>query len=210
MTPEGRSGDGAAEPPYSAAFLDRDGTLIRDVGYPSDPDRVELLPGAARAVRALNRAGVPVVVVTNQSGIGRGLLTDEEFRAVQLEAERQLEERGARIDAVRHCPHAPAEGCACRKPELGMHRDAARELGVEPGDALYVGDRSSDVMPAERTGGTGLLLLPAGEPRPADLPASCRTAPDLWSGVAELLGLEPGEAAERTDGRDTRQGRERE
>lgn len=204
MTPAERDGDGGGGRPFSAAFLDRDGTLIRDVGYPSDPDRVELLPGAARAVRALNRAGVPVVVVTNQSGIGRGLLTEEEFRSVQAEAERQLAERGARVDAVRHCPHAPEDGCDCRKPETGMHRDAAGELGLEPGDALYVGDRASDVLPAERSGGTGLLLLSPGEPRPREVPASCRTAPDLWSGVAELLDLDPAGAPERGDESDTR------
>lgn len=172
---------------FSAAFVDRDGTLIRDTGYPSDPDRVELLPGAARAVRTLNRADVPVVVVTNQSGIGRGLLTEETFRAVQAEAERRLAERGARIDAVRHCPHVPGAGCECRKPELAMYRDAAVELDVDPGRALYAGDRLSDVEPAERTGGTGLLLLPGGESPPRGVPRSCRTAPDLAAGLDDLL-----------------------
>lgn len=210
MTSAEGGGAGGGGRSFSAAYLDRDGTLIRDVGYPSDPDRVELLPGAARAVRALNRAGVPVVVVTNQSGIGRGLLTEEEFRAVQAEAERQLAERGARVDAVRHCPHRPEEGCGCRKPKTGMHRDAAGELGVEPGEALYVGDRPGDVLPAERSGGTGLLLLSPGEPRPREVPASCRTASDLWSGVAELLGLDPGGGPETGGASDTRRRGERE
>lgn len=181
---------------FSAAFLDRDGTLIRDTGYPSDPDEVELLPGAARAVRALNRAGVPVVVTTNQSGIGRGVLTPAEYRAVREEVRRRLERAGARIDLTLHCPHAPDAGCGCRKPRLGMHREAAAELEVDLGRALYVGDRRSDVEPAARTGGTGLLLQ--GQSRDGaddrrggrDLPDGCRSAPDLWRGLEEWTGGE--------------------
>lgn len=193
-----RAGKGRTEgglEQFSAAFLDRDGTLIRDTGYPSDPDEVELLPGAARAVRALNRAGVPVVVTTNQSGIGRGLLTAADYRAVREEVRRRLERAGARIDLALHCPHAPGEGCACRKPRLGMYREAARELEVDPGRALYAGDRRSDVEPAARAGGTGLFLRggdgagdPPGDPGQGDLPEGCRSAPDLWRGLAEWIG----------------------
>lgn len=183
---------------FSTAFLDRDGTLIRDTGYPSEPGEVELLPGAARAVRALNRAGVPVVVTTNQSGIGRGLLTPEEYRDVREEVRRRLREAGARIDLSLHCPHAPDGGCGCRKPRLGMHREAAGELEIDLGRALYAGDRRSDVEPAARTGGTGLLLRgrpgadePPGAPRDGrDLPEGCRSAPDLWRGLAEWIGEE--------------------
>ena len=179
---------------FSAAFLDRDGTLIRDTGYLSDPDEVQLLPGAARAVRALNRAGVPVVVTTNQSGIGRGLLTPDEYRAVRDEVRRRLERAGARIDLSLHCPHAPDAGCGCRKPRVGMHREAAAELEVDPGRALYVGDRRSDVEPAARAGGTGLLLQEAegaGDPHDGrDLPDGCRSAPDLWRGLQEWIGAE--------------------
>lgn len=167
---------------FAAAFLDRDGTLIRDTGYPSDPDEVALLPGAARAVRALNRARVPVVVATNQSGIGRGLVTPSEYRSVRDEVESRLEEAGARIELTLHCPHTPDADCGCRKPRLGMHRQAAEELGVDPARALYAGDRLSDVEPAARTGGTGLLLDGAGGP-PAELPDGCVTAPDLWRGL---------------------------
>lgn len=174
----------------SAAFLDRDGTLIRDTGYPSEPGEVELLDGAVRAVRALNRSGVPVVVVTNQSGIGRGRLTEDEFRGVQAEAERRLARRGARLDLVLHCPHAPDAGCACRKPALGMHRRAAARLDADLRRALYAGDRPSDVRPAAKTGGTGLLIAPdAGEA--ARLDADLRRAPDLWTGL-QSLGRVPG------------------
>lgn len=167
---------------FSAAFLDRDGTLIRDEGYLSDPGGVELLPGAAGAVRALNRRDVPVAVVTNQSGIGRGLISEEEHRAVRAEVRRRLGAEGARVDLWLHCPHAPAAGCGCRKPRTGMHRRAARELGVDPGRGLFVGDRVSDVQPAARAGGTGVLLH-RGESPPPEVPAGCRIAADLRRAV---------------------------
>ncbi len=182
---------------FSAAFLDRDGTLIRDTGYPSDPGEVELLPGAARAVRALNRAGVPVVVVTNQSGIGRGLLTPEEHCAVREELRHRLDLAGARIDLWLHCPHVPDAGCGCRKPALGMHREAAGALEIDLGRALYAGDRRTDVEPAAHTGGTGLFLrggeacgVPSGDTGDADLPEEYRTATDLWRGVEQWISGE--------------------
>lgn len=173
---------------YSAAFLDRDGTLIRDTGYPDDPGEVELLPGAAAAVRELNERGIPVVVVTNQSGIGRGYYGREEYRAVQAEVERLLSRAGARIDLVRHCPHHPDAGCRCRKPRLGMYRAAARELGVDLRRALYAGDRPADVRPAGLTGGTGLLVAPEGRGAPREAPAGCVVAPGLRGGLREVLG----------------------
>lgn len=187
--PTGRGDD------FSVAFLDRDGTLIRDVGYLSDPGGVELLPGAAGAVRALNRREVPVAVVTNQSGIGRGLISVDEHRAVRAEVRRRLGAEGARVDLWLHCPHAPSTGCGCRKPRTGMHRRAARELGVDAAEGLYVGDRVSDVRPAARAGGTGVLLH-RGESPPPELPARCRTAADL----REAVGTAPVGGAARAGG----------
>lgn len=176
---------------YSAAFLDRDGTIIRDDGYVDDPGDVELLPGAAEAVSLLNARGVPVVVVTDQSGIGRGHYGEEDFRAVQEEVERRLAMRGCAVDAVEHCPHAPEEPCDCRKPDLGMHRAAADRMGLALGEALYVGDEVSDVEPAVRTGGTGYLLRTGhdgDEPPPEDV----RVADHLLAAVVDALGLEAG------------------
>ncbi len=102
-------------------FLDRDGTIIRDTEYLSRPDDVELLPGAADAIRALNDAAVPVVVVTNQSGIARGYLSVAEYEAVAKRLDELLAARGARIDATYYCPHHPDFGgnCDCRKPSAG-------------------------------------------------------------------------------------------
>lgn len=175
---------------FSAAFLDRDGTIIRDAGYVDDPAEVELAPGAAEAVSLLNARAVPVVIVTNQSGIGRGYYDEADFRAVQEEVERQLAMHGCAVDAVEHCPHAPDEPCGCRKPELGMHRAAAERLGVALEGALYVGDKVSDVLPAVRTGGTGYLLRSGHDTSDEDPPEGVRVADDLLAAVVDALGLE--------------------
>lgn len=181
---------------FSAAFLDRDGTLIRDDGYVDDPADVELLPGAPQAVALLNARSIPVVVVTNQSGIGRGYYSEADYRAVADAVARRLAMRGCALDAVHYCPHAPEESCGCRKPETGMHREAADRLGVDLGRALYVGDKVSDVKPALETGGTGYLLRTGREHDPGDVPDGVRVADDLLDAVTRALDVAP-EARER-------------
>jgi formyltetrahydrofolate-dependent phosphoribosylglycinamide formyltransferase len=147
---------------YDAVFLDRDGTLIEDPGYLSDPAQVVLLPGAADAVRALNEAGIPVILVTNQSGIGRGFYSEGDFQAVQAELERQLAAHGARLDDVYFCPHDPdAEACACRKPGPALFRLAAREHGLRLHRCLFVGDRARDVVPGAELGASAILVAGA-------------------------------------------------
>lgn len=176
---------------YSAAFLDRDGTIIRDDGYVDDPADVELIPGASQAVALLNARSVPVVVVTNQSGIGRGYYSESDYRGVADVVERELAMRGCALDAVHYCPHAPEEGCECRKPRLGMYREAADRLGVDLGRALYVGDKPSDVRPALETGGTGYLLRTGREHDPEDVPEGVSVAADLLQAVTEALEIDP-------------------
>ncbi len=172
---------------YSVVFLDRDGTIVADSGYPSDPAAVELLPGAAPAIRALNELDIPVVVVTNQSGIGRGLVTAERFEAVQREVERRLAEAGARIDAVYHCPHDPTRvACRCRKPGTELFERAARDLGsLELRDAVYIGDRLRDVQPGIALGGRAILVTREAV---AGLPSGCESAADLAAAVELLAG----------------------
>jgi len=172
--------------PPTAVFVDRDGTLIRDTGYVASPADVELLPGAGEAIRRLNEAGIPVIVVTNQSGIGRGYFDVSAFHAVQARLLELLSEAGAAVDATYYCPHAPEEGCECRKPGVGLYRAAASELGVETAGALYVGDSARDVQPAGALGGLGMLV--AGEGGDYDGPVSSEVirVPDLLTGV---LGL---------------------
>ena len=152
-----RLGDSAAKP---AAFLDRDGTIIRDTVYIRDPDDVELLPGAAAAIKRLNEQSVVVIVVTNQSGIGRGLLSPDEYEAVRARIDAALAEQGARIDATYMCPHSPDApgGCDCRKPGLAMYKQAIGNYGLDVSRSLFVGDRWRDVAPSALLGGFAMLL----------------------------------------------------
>lgn len=143
-----------------AAFLDRDGTIIRDTGYLHDPETVELLPGAAEAIRRFNEQGLPVVVVSNQSGIARGLYPESAYHAVQARLIELLAAAGARIDAAYFCPHHPdvTGPCECRKPGVLLFERAAQEHDLELRRSLWIGDRPSDVEPALRLGGRGFLV----------------------------------------------------
>lgn len=143
-----------------AAFLDRDGTLIADPGYLHRPEEVRLLPGAAGAVSRLNAAGYAVVVVTNQSGIARGLYDVAAYEAVQRRLADLLQAAGARLDGAYYCPHHPDQSgpCACRKPGVGLFEEAARALGLDLRRSWFVGDKASDVVPARALGGRGVLV----------------------------------------------------
>jgi D-glycero-D-manno-heptose 1,7-bisphosphate phosphatase len=155
-----------------AVFLDRDGTIIADRHYLSDPAGVQLLPRAGEAVRWFGQLGFVVVVVTNQSGIGRGYFGEAEFQAVQQRMLALLDQAGAAVDGVYCCPHAPGRvpPCDCRKPAIGLFRRAAHELGLDCARSYYIGDRERDVEPALSLGGMGIRLdararartLPAG------------------------------------------------
>lgn len=155
-----------------AVFLDRDGTLIADRHYLSDPDGVELLPGAGAAVRRLNDAGYAAVLVTNQSGIGRGWYGEAEYRAVHGRLLELLAAEGARLDGAYFCPLAPDadDPAAMRKPGAGMFRDAARELGLDPGASWFVGDRLRDILPARELGGRAILVLGPHSEDPEEAP----------------------------------------
>jgi len=164
---------GAAAP---AVFLDRDGTLIEDVGYPSDPDRVRPIAGAIEGLLRLGGAGLLLVVVSNQSGIGRGLVSAGAAAAVE---ERFVSEFG--FSGVYVCPHRPDEGCRCRKPMPGMLLDAARDIGIALGNSFVIGDKPSDVEAGKRAG-CGSILLNSREQasKDADLVAgSWREAVDF-------------------------------
>ena len=155
-------------PPRPAVFLDRDGTVILDTGYVSRPEDVVLIEGAARAIARLNTADVPVVIVTNQSGIGRGYFSESDFEAVQRRIGELLASQNARVLATYHCPHAPDVACACRKPGVKLFRDAAAEHGLDVARSWYIGDRLRDIEPAKTLGGTG-ILVPRRETPSADV-----------------------------------------
>lgn len=144
----------------SACFLDRDGTIIRDAHFLRDPADVELLPGASTAIRRLNNLAIPVVVVTNQSGIARGLLSSDDYTGVAERVEALLASGGARIDATYYCPHHPdfSGPCDCRKPGTRLFERAAAEHDLQLERAAFIGDRWRDVVPARAFGATGVLI----------------------------------------------------
>jgi D-glycero-D-manno-heptose 1,7-bisphosphate phosphatase len=177
---------------YSAAFVDRDGTVIHEGPYLSDPAAVELLPNAASAIALLNERDIPVVIITNQSGIGRGLYTAAAFRTVQAELEAQLEASDARVDAVYHCPHDPGRiTCRCRKPGTALFERASQDLGgLSLPNALYIGDQMRDVLPGLELGGRALLLRSEAASGGAT-PTRCERASDLYEAVRLALALSP-------------------
>jgi D-glycero-D-manno-heptose 1,7-bisphosphate phosphatase len=142
------------------AFLDRDGTIVRDANYIAHPRDVELLPGAAAAIRRLNDASIPVIVVTNQSGIARQLLTFDDYNAVRERIDALLLEQRATITATYMCPHHPdIDGqCDCRKPGLMMYEQAISVHGIDPTRSLFTGDRWRDVAPSIALGGQAIML----------------------------------------------------
>lgn len=149
----------------AAVFLDRDGTLIEEVGYLDRRDRMALYPWSIDAVRALNRAGIPVIMVSNQSGIARGFFSEAALGDIHRHLASLLAAGGARLDAYYHCPHHPdgrvaeyTRSCECRKPGGALVERAVRELGVDPRRSFTVGDRWVDVALARTVGARGLLV----------------------------------------------------
>jgi D-glycero-D-manno-heptose 1,7-bisphosphate phosphatase len=142
--------------PRGAVFLDRDGTLVEDPGYLHEPADVRLLPGVAEGLQRLAAAGWPLVLVSNQSGIARGLYGAEAFRAVNHRLEELADVRFA---GAYHCPHHPefTGPCECRKPALKLFRQAARELGLDLAASWFVGNRRGDIEPARSLGGRAIL-----------------------------------------------------
>ena len=148
-----------------AVFLDRDGTIIEEVGYLDRPERVEFFPWTIDAIRVLNRAGLAVVLVSNQSGIARGFFTEAVVDDVHRRISEMLAAGGARIDAYYYCPHHPdgripdlAKVCDCRKPARGLVDRAVTEFGVAPHRSFVVGDRWVDVGLARTVGAKGVLV----------------------------------------------------
>ena len=150
----------AAAAPRRAVFADRDGTIIEDRRYVADPALVSLIPGAPEALLRLREMGFALVVVTNQSGIGRGLYTLADYRRVAAEVKRQLAAAGVVVDGTYFCTDGPGGDpeTTCRKPSPVMYRTAAAALGIETGGSYFVGDKLSDVLPARTLGGTGILV----------------------------------------------------
>jgi D-glycero-D-manno-heptose 1,7-bisphosphate phosphatase len=140
-------------------LLDRDGTLIEETNYLTDPSQVRFLPGVIEGLKRLKRAGFNMVVVTNQSGIGRGFITLSQLNRVNRRFLDMLKKKNAPVDGLYWCPHTPAARCTCRKPKLGLVKRAAKALGQSWKGSVSVGDRPSDVQLGQRAGGQGVLVL---------------------------------------------------
>jgi D-glycero-D-manno-heptose 1,7-bisphosphate phosphatase len=170
----------------SAVLFDRDGTLVEDVPYNADPDLVAPIAGAREALDRLRTTGLAVGVVTNQSGVARGLISRAELDRVN----ERIEELLGPFDIWRVCLHSPADGCDCRKPRPGLVLDAAGALGVEPARCVVVGDIGADVE-AARAAGARAVLVPTSVTRSDEVAAAPRTAPDLRRAVDWILGGAP-------------------
>lgn len=174
-----------------AVFLDRDGTIVDDPGFLHEPAKVRLLPGAAEAIRRLNEAGWLVIMVSNQSGIARGLYDTAAYAAVQHRLSDLLAARGARFDAAYFCPHHPeiTGPCDCRKPGVKLFRDAEVLFGLDLARSYWVGDRLRDVEPARRLGGRAVLVA-TGEGARDRAQADALGVPvvaDIAAAVAEIV-----------------------
>lgn len=139
-------------------LLDRDGTVIVDKHYLHDPDGVELLPGAAEGLKRMQGMGFGLVLLTNQSGVGRGYFSEEDMHACNQRVVDLLAEEGITVDAVYSCPHTPEDNCRCRKPEPGMMIQASAEMGFDPFEAFMIGDKSADVLLGKNTGAVSILV----------------------------------------------------
>jgi D-glycero-D-manno-heptose 1,7-bisphosphate phosphatase len=149
-----------------AVFLDRDGTLNIDVGYPSRYDQIDVYPQSFEAVKRLNREGLLAIVVTNQSGVGRGLLTEEDLKDIHARLAVSFNRREARLDAIYYCPHYVLsedpryrKECDCRKPKPGLARQAAADLGIDLTSSYMIGDKTEDVLFGMNIGAVPILVL---------------------------------------------------
>jgi D-glycero-D-manno-heptose 1,7-bisphosphate phosphatase len=168
----------------AAVFLDRDGTLMRDVDYCGEPGNVQVFPGAGEALSKLRSRGYKIIIVTNQSGIARGYFDEEQYRAVEHEFGRQV---GAQlIDATYFCPHGPDQGCGCRKPAPGLVLRAASEHQLDLTRSFFIGDKDSD-MQCGRNAGLKTILVHTGYGQEANQETPDFVAPDLAAAVTVVL-----------------------
>ncbi|NTV83415.1 MAG: D-glycero-beta-D-manno-heptose 1,7-bisphosphate 7-phosphatase [Bacteroidales bacterium] len=148
-----------------AVFLDRDGTVCEEVGYLREVKDLQLIPGSAQAIRQIKQAGWKVVIISNQSGVARGYLTEQTVQTIHTALQEMLQKEGAGIDGMYYCPHHPKGNppyniqCRCRKPEAGMLRQAGKDLDLDLNRSIVIGDKLSDVQTAQRLNIPGILVL---------------------------------------------------
>ena len=179
----------------TGVFVDRDGTLIRDVGHLNRLEQVEVLPRVPEAIRLLHDHGLKVAVITNQSAVARGLLTEQELELIHQELRRRLAASGTTLDGIYYCPHHPTEGfdpyripCECRKPNVGLATRAAVELNLDLNRSYVVGDQLTDMELAARIGARG-ILIEAGDTQAArrDTTMGSVLVKDLWEAASWIV-----------------------
>ena len=168
------------------AFLDRDGTIIEEKDFIKSPDEIEFIPGSIEAIRILKKLGYKIVVISNQSGIGRGILTEKMVKEVNESFIRKLMENGALIDALYFCPHHPDDDCDCRKPKTGLIQKAAAEHKLDLEKAVVIGDKLSDLELGKNLGGKSILVLTGYGKKEREKLSSTRIKPDFVAD--DLLG----------------------
>jgi histidinol-phosphate phosphatase family protein len=174
----------------NVVVLDRDGTIIVDRHYLDGPEQVEFLPNAAAGLRLLCARGYRLIIVTSQSGVGRGLLSLQQLEMVHERLCRMVHDAGARIERIYYCPHTPQENCDCRKPRLGLLLRAAEELGFEPSTTTVVGDKPSDIEFGLRAGATTILVGPRGGASDYGCVPDLIAA-DLWQAARQIIAERP-------------------
>ena len=147
-----------------AVFLDRDGVLTRERrDYVKTPEELETLPGIYEPLRRIGEKGFRLVLITNQSIVGRGLATHKDLASIHRKLRRDLKQHGCRLDAIYYCPHLPEDNCGCRKPEPGMILKASRELGIDPRQSWMIGDKEIDLEAARKAGCRGIKIPTNGD-----------------------------------------------
>ena len=172
-------------------FLDRDGTINVDFGYGITPEKVRLFSGSGKAIRMLNRAGMPVVVISNQSGVARKIFTRQDVERTNGRLKMLLKRHGAHLDAVYYCPHLPDAGCDCRKPNTALIKKGIRVFGINPEKSFVIGDKLTDIELGKKTGMETVLVL-TGTGRSERKRITRNTRPDrivgnLYSAVKHVL-----------------------
>lgn len=150
----------------AAVFLDRDGTIVEDVGYMNLPEQIKFIPGSIEAIKMLNEAGYKVVVISNQAGVARGLVTEDMLQTIDKIIHRDILNGGAHLDALYYCPHHPEHGvypyrqtCECRKPHPGLVKRATRDQNIDLSKSFMVGDKATDIKTGKNVKIKTILVL---------------------------------------------------
>ncbi len=181
-----------------AVFLDRDGTIIEDVGYVHEEDKIKFLPGVSEAIKLLNKSGFKVIIITNQAGVARGYFTEEAVKEINKYIQESLAKEGALIDMIYYCPHHVQgiieeykKECNCRKPNPGMIEEAVRDFGIDLKKSFVIGDKASDIEAGHRVG-CKTIFLAGNNTLDCEGEITVKSdyvAPDLYEAVKWLMEL---------------------